>query len=69
MINHPIPDLGNNRFSIVNSQLNHKKEKGYTICVTDILLHVLSNEIKAFFDKEGTITRFSIVTKEAWQLA
>ncbi len=68
MIDHSIPDLGNNRFSIVNSRQNREKEKGRTIRITDIPLHVLSDEIKAFFDKEGTITRFFMVTKEAWQL-
>ncbi len=69
MINHPISDLGNNRFFIVNSQQNYEKEKGCTIRITDISLHVSSDKIKAFFNKKDIITRFLMVTKGVWQLA
>ncbi len=64
MIDHPISELGNNKFFIVNSQ-NRKKEKGHTICVIDIPLNVTSGEIKVFFDKEDIINRFFIATREA----
>src|SRR5215208_4253412 len=61
--------LQEKNFRMVNSKQARDAEKGRTIRITDIPLNVTSTDIKSFFDKEGEVTRFSMVTSGAWQHA
>ena len=69
MIDFYRPALQDKNFRMVNSRQAREAEKGRTIRVTDIPLNITSSDIKSFFDKEGEVTRFSMVISDAWQHA
>jgi hypothetical protein len=69
MIDAKISDFKSQNFVIINSKEQREKEKDRTIRVTDIPLNVKSEDIKNFFENEGNITRFSMITRGVWQSA
>src|SRR6266511_4272745 len=69
LITKPPPQLEGKTIKNVNSKANRVQESDRTLVISDIPLYVKSDIVKDFFATKFKLTRFSVITTEAWQKA